>query len=93
IAFMDSDDRWEKDKLKNQVEYLGKYPFYQIMQSEEVWIRNGVRVNPCRHHRKPVGWIWEQSLERCLVSPSAVLVRKALLERYGTFDDDLPACE
>jgi glycosyltransferase involved in cell wall biosynthesis len=93
IAFLDSDDRWEKDKLKDQTAYLGKCPFYQILQSEEIWIRNGVRVNPCRHHAKPEGWIWEQSLERCLVSPSGVLVRKALLERYGLFDEDLPVCE
>ncbi len=93
VAFLDSDDRWEKDKLKYQAVYLGKYPFYQILQSEEIWIRNGVRVNPCKHHVKPEGWIWEQSLERCLVSPSGVLARKELLERYGLFDEDMPVCE
>jgi len=93
VAFLDSDDCWEKDKLKDQVEYLGKYPFYRILQSEEVWIRNGARVNPCRHHKKPEGWIWEKSLERCLVSPSGVLVRKSLLEQYGLFDEGLSVCE
>ncbi len=93
IAFLDSDDFWERDKLKNQVEYLGRYPFYQILQSEEIWIRNGVRVNPRRYHRKAAGWIWEPSLRRCLVSPSAVLVKKDLLQRHGNFDETLPACE
>lgn len=93
IAFLDSDDSWEKDKLKNQVEYLARYPFYRIMQSEEMWIRNGKRVNPCRHHEKPAGWIWEQSLERCLVSPSGVLITKSLLEKHGGFDESLPVCE
>ncbi|RJQ44720.1 MAG: glycosyltransferase [Nitrospiraceae bacterium] len=93
IAFLDSDDCWEKDKLKNQVTYLRKYPFYQIVQSEEVWIRNGIRVNPCKHHKKSEGWIWEQSLERCLISPSGVLVKKALLEKYGLFDETMPVCE
>jgi glycosyltransferase involved in cell wall biosynthesis len=93
IAFMDSDDCWTRDKLKNQVEYLRTYPFYEIVQSEEVWIRNGVRVNPCKHHKKPFGWIWEQSLDRCLVSPSSVLVKKSLLERHGNFDEKLPVCE
>ena len=68
IAFLDSDDCWEKDKLKNQKEYIERYPFYRIMQSEEVWIRNGKRVNPRRHHEKKSGWIWEPSLHRCLVS-------------------------
>jgi glycosyltransferase involved in cell wall biosynthesis len=93
VAFLDSDDSWKKNKLKDQVEYLRKYPFYQILQSEEIWIRNGVRVNPCKHHAKPEGWIWEQSLERCLVSPSGVLIKKTLLEKYGKFDEGLPVCE
>ncbi len=93
IAFLDSDDCWEKDKLKRQKEFIRKYPFYQIMQSEEKWIRKGKRVNPCKHHEKPEGWIWEKSLERCLVSPSAVLLKKSLLEQYGNFDEDLPVCE
>ena len=92
-AFMDSDDCWKKDKLKNQAEFLRKYPFYQIMQSEEIWVRNGVRVNPHKHHKKPEGWIWNLSLERCLVSPSAVLIKKSLLELYGHFDETLPVCE
>ncbi|MBI5664510.1 MAG: glycosyltransferase [Nitrospirae bacterium] len=92
-AFLDSDDCWERDKLKKQVEYLRKCPFYQLLQSEEIWIRNGKRVNACKHHKKPLGWIWEQSLERCLVSPSGVLVKKSLLERYGGFDESLPVCE
>ncbi|KPK02906.1 MAG: hypothetical protein AMK71_00710 [Nitrospira bacterium SG8_35_4] len=93
IAFLDSDDCWKPDKLKNQVEFLKRCPFYQILQSEEIWIRNGKRVNPCKHHAKPEGWIWEASLERCLVSPSGVLLRKSLLEEYGNFDERLPVCE
>ena len=93
VAFLDSDDCWEEKKLENQIGYLAKYPFYQIMQSDEKWIRNGKRVNPCKHHKKPEGWIWKLSLERCLVSPSAVLARKSLLEQCGMFDEAMPVCE
>jgi glycosyltransferase involved in cell wall biosynthesis len=93
IAFLDSDDSWKGDKLKKQVEYIRRFPFYEMIQSEEMWIRNGVRVNPRRHHAKPLGWIWERSLKRCLVSPSAVLVKRSLLEAYGKFDENLPVCE
>ncbi len=93
IAFLDSDDCWDKDKLKKQREYLGRYPFYQIIQSEEIWIRKGKRVNPCKHHEKKQGWIWEPSLRRCLVSPSGVLMKKSLFEQYGGFDVNLPVCE
>jgi glycosyltransferase involved in cell wall biosynthesis len=93
VSFLDSDDCWTGDKLAQQVEYLKKYPFYEIIQSEEIWIRNGRRINPCKHHKKPVGWIWEQSLQRCLVSPSSVLMKKSLLNQYGNFDENLPVCE
>jgi glycosyltransferase involved in cell wall biosynthesis len=93
VSFLDSDDCWSGDKLEKQMAYLRKYPFYEIIQSEEIWIRKGVRVNQCSHHKKPEGWIWEHSLERCLVSPSGVLMKKSLFDRYGGFDESLPVCE
>jgi GT2 family glycosyltransferase len=52
-----------------------------------------VRVNPRRRHRKPSGWVFEASLALCLVSPSAVMMRRELLEEMGGFDESLPACE
>jgi glycosyltransferase involved in cell wall biosynthesis/nucleoside phosphorylase len=93
IAFLDSDDEWEKDKLKKQVRYLTTYPFYEIMQSDEKWIRNNIRVNQRKYHVKKDGWMFDESLERCMISPSSVLVRRSLLERYGQFDEELPVCE
>lgn len=93
IAFLDSDDLWQANKLKKQVEYLQRYPFYEIIQSEEIWIRKGVRVNPCKHHKKPIGWIWEPSLKRCLITASSVLMKKNLFEQFGGFDESLPVCE
>jgi glycosyltransferase involved in cell wall biosynthesis len=93
IAFLDSDDLWLPGKLAEQVTYLEDHPRRMICQSEEIWIRNGVRVNPARRHRKPSGDIFEPSLERCLVSPSAVMLRRSLLDEVGLFDEQLPACE
>ncbi|MCF8129267.1 MAG: glycosyltransferase family 2 protein, partial [Deltaproteobacteria bacterium] len=55
--------------------------------------RNGKRVNPRNRHLKPSGDVFEPSLELCLVSPSAVMLKRALLEEVGLFDEDLPACE
>lgn len=93
IAFLDSDDLWEKDKLERHWGYLRENPFYEISQTEEVWIRNGVRVNPRKRHEKEEGWIWGRSLRLCLVSPSAVMMKKTLFEGHGGFDESLPACE
>jgi glycosyltransferase involved in cell wall biosynthesis len=93
IAFLDSDDLWQPGKLTAQLAYIAAHPRTQMCQTGEVWIRNGVRVNPCRHHRKPDGDVFLPSLRRCLVSPSAVMLRRELFEAAAGFDESLPACE
>jgi glycosyltransferase involved in cell wall biosynthesis len=93
IALLDSDDLWQPDKLARQVAFFDTHPDAMICQTEETWIRRGLRVNPKRRHRKPSGWIFEPSLALCLVSPSAVMMRRELLEEMGGFDESLPACE
>ena len=93
IAFLDSDDYWLPAKLETEVRFFEKYPEAQICQTEEIWIRNGRRVNPRKKHRKPTGDIFIPSLRLCLVSPSAVMIRRELLGQVGLFDETLPACE
>jgi len=93
IAFLDSDDLWLPHKLSTQVEFFNKTPDALICQTEEVWIRNGLRVNPKKRHKKPSGMIFKLSLELCLVSPSAVMIKRSLFDRVGEFDETLPACE
>lgn len=93
IAFLDSDDYWLPQKLSIQVEYFNQHPEVNICQTEEIWIRRAVRVNPKNRHHKPSGDIFEPSLELCLVSPSAVMIRNQVFERFGFFDEEMPACE
>jgi glycosyltransferase involved in cell wall biosynthesis len=93
IALLDSDDIWLPKKLAVQVDFFKRNPAALICQTEEIWIRNGLRVNPGKRHRKPSGMIFERSLELCLVSPSAVMVQRELFEKVGQFDESLPACE
>jgi len=93
IAFLDSDDLWLPEKLSRQIEFFMAHPDALVCQSEEIWIRNGVRVNPKKRHKKPSGMIFDRSLELCLVSPSAVMIKRTLFDEVGLFDEDLPACE
>jgi len=93
IAFLDSDDLWLPQKLTVQMEFFNQTPDAMICQTEEVWIRNGLRVNPKKRHKKPSGMIFKPSLELCLVSPSAVMIQRSLFDRVGKFDESLPACE
>jgi glycosyltransferase involved in cell wall biosynthesis len=93
VAFLDSDDTWLPQKLSRQVDFFQSNPDALICQTEEIWIRNNVRVNPKKRHKKPSGMIFEPSLSLCLVSPSAVMIKKNLFEEVGIFDETLPACE
>lgn len=93
IAFLDSDDLWMPRKLSTQIAFFTSHPHAQICQTQELWLRHGRRVNPASRHRKPSGMIFEPSIDRCLVSPSAVMLRRELFQRVGFFDESLPACE
>jgi glycosyltransferase involved in cell wall biosynthesis len=93
LAFLDSDDLWLPEKLSRQMAFARAHPEFLLCQTEEIWIRRGLRVNPPRTHRKEGGQIFLRCLERCLVSPSAVMVHRRLLEGHGGFDESLPAAE
>ena len=93
VAFLDSDDLWMARKLEIQAAFMEQHPEIQICQTEEIWIRGGVRVNPRAKHAKPSGDIFRRSLDRCLVSPSAVMMTKDLFNQYGGFDESFPVCE
>lgn len=93
IAFLDSDDHWLSEKLAVQMDFFREHPEAFICQTDEIWIRKRRRVNPGKKHVKPSGDIFEPSLKLCLVSPSAVMLKRTLLEEVGLFDEDLPACE
>ncbi len=93
IALLDSDDEWTPRHLSLARTYYNNNPGYRIFQSEEIWIRNGRRVNPRRKHHKRSGRIFIPSLALCLVSPSAVFIKKTLLDEVGLFDESFPVCE
>jgi glycosyltransferase involved in cell wall biosynthesis len=93
LAFLDSDDLWLPDKLARQMAYLARHPDLLICQTDETWLRRGVRVNKPRTHEKVEGRIFLQSLKRCCVSPSAVILHRRVFAAAGGFDEGLPAAE
>lgn len=93
IAFLDSDDLWLENKLETQLNFLKSHPNYKICQTEEIWIRRGVRVNPRRRHRKYSGDIFPHCLSLCIISPSAVMIEREYFWALGGFDETFPVCE
>ena len=93
IALLDSDDEWNKDKIGQQVNRLTDNPKYKFCHTNEIWIRNGIRVNQKKKHKKYGGFIFEKCLDICRISPSSVLFNKNILNHVGLFNDKLPVCE
>jgi glycosyltransferase involved in cell wall biosynthesis len=93
IAYLDSDDLWEPRKLSIQTRFLDQNPDFPLCYTQEIWYRNGVRVNPGYRHRKYSGHIFTKCLPLCIISPSSAMIRRKALKDLGGFDEDLPAAE
>lgn len=92
IAFLDSDDEWLPKKLARQIEQLQSCGSI-FCHTNEIWIRDGVRVNAMKKHTKQGGNIFHRCVDMCVISPSSAMIKKAALLEYGGFDESLPACE
>ena len=92
IAFLDSDDLWLPAKLATQLDWLACRPDHRIAQTGERWLDGGRHRNPRAYHRKEEA-LFPRCLERCLVSPSAVIVERGFYESLGGFDESFPVCE
>ena len=94
IALLDSDDAWAETKIERQALKLEKKNFScRITHTEEIWLKDGQRINPKKKHKKSGGFIFEKCLPLCCISPSSVLLHRTLFNDYGFFDEKLPACE
>ena len=93
IAFLDSDDEWLPNKLYEQVKAIELNPEINFFHTNEIWIRNGVRVNQMKKHKKYGGYIFEKCLDICRVSPSSSLIKKEIFDDIGMFDESLRVCE
>ena len=93
IAFLDSDDEWITNKLKEQITQLKSVPKINFCHSNEIWIRNGVEVKQKITHKKFGGLIFDKCLDKCRISPSTVICKKSLLIKFKGFDEQLSICE
>ena len=93
IAFLDSDDRFLPEKIEKQVKFLEKHPEYFLVQTEEIWYKQGKRIFPKRIHRKAKGFFFHRAVKLCVVSMSTVIIKKEVFKEVGKFDENFPVCE
>ena len=93
IALLDSDDEWLPDKLELQVKLLQNNAELRFCHTNEIWIRNGVRINQMKKHQKYGGNIFKKCLDICRISPSSSLFHTSVIKDVGLFDESLDVCE
>ena len=94
IAFLDSDDAWEPQKLEKQFFYINnKNKKYRLIHTNEIWYKNNKFQNQLKKHQKSGGDIFQKSLELCCISPSSAFIKKEIFDDYGFFDEGLEVCE
>jgi glycosyltransferase involved in cell wall biosynthesis len=93
VAFLDSDDVWLPEKLERQVSVLGAHPGAGLVFNSAWYVRDGAarQIQPIRMRPGRVpGQSWIASIlasDDNAACPSAVLMRRALAEDVGGFED------
>jgi len=94
IAFLDSDDAWDQKKLEKQINLLhNSHDKYRLIHTNEIWISNGKKINQMKKHQKFGGYIFNECLSLCCISPSSVLIDRSIFDDMGLFNENLPVCE
>jgi glycosyltransferase involved in cell wall biosynthesis len=93
IAFLDSDDEWLPSKLEEQINFSKEHPNLFLIHTDEIWIRNGIRVNPPKKYKKEGGDQFIPSLKLCAIGPSTSMIKKDIFLELGGFREDLLCCE
>jgi len=93
IAFLDSDDCFDKRKLEIQVAAMRDNPACLISHTDELWFRHGQVLNQKNRHQRAGGFIFAECLPLCAVGMSTVMLRRRLFDAVGFFDEDFPCCE
>jgi glycosyltransferase involved in cell wall biosynthesis len=102
IAFLDSDDIWLPEKLERQVSLLnggsesGAGSLQNnppLVHTREIWLRGAKIISQKTQRHKRRGDVFEDALEKCMIGPSTVLMRREVFEELGGFREDLEIAE
>ena len=92
LAFLDSDDLWLPRKLALQVA-AARAAGDLISHARERWVRHGRVISQRSQRHRRSGDLFADSLRKCVIGPSTVLLQRAAFEAAGGFREDLEIAE
>jgi len=93
LAFLDSDDLWKPEKLVRQAAFFKEHPDIRICHTREIWQRGETIVSQVGQRHRRAGYVFPDALKKCIIGPSAVMMRRELFEEFGGFREDLEIAE
>lgn len=96
IAFLDSDDTWVENKIEKQVEWFRQNPEYGMVLTDVFYVDSSVSIIEKTNRRSSLpinGFILDDVLLQPSLIPSSVLVRRAVFDEVGFFDESLKTAE
>lgn len=91
VAFLDSDDTWDSTKLEAQITRLDSNPAIALVHNSFQRKHIDGTLLGSRDTSHITGWVYPEILLdwSVLIPPSCVILRKAVLDQIGGFDETL----
>jgi glycosyltransferase involved in cell wall biosynthesis len=93
LAFLDSDDLWQPEKLSRQIPLLDAQPDVPLIHTRELWRRGVKTVSQKGQKHARTGDVFADALWKCTIGPSTVLMRTSVFKELGGFDESLEVAE
>lgn len=93
IAYVDSDDLWERDKLRTQISGMMDSPSTGFSFTDIVTFDNSGVIRDSIYHKRPgtyTGSVFQEMLDnRLIICHTTLVVRRAVFDKTGPMDESM----